>query len=299
MTENAQQAAPGEDGARLRAHAKTARRGERPALRPLWRDHLRIGLGPASIAFAQYRRGLRAALAETAVIALPSPSGCTPWQAAVDALHEALPRLLRGRPNVTVVLSNHFVRYALLPWSAALKNDADWRALARHRFSSVHGAAAETWIIRLAGTHRQGPRIASAMDRALLLALEEKIGAHGSLVSVQPCLAAVYNRLQPIMGHESCWLVIEEPGRLTLSLFDRGAWHALRTRRRDESSRSTLQDILDRESALLALKEPCTRVALCSHAPRDDDMRGPYEIRDLTFSGNSAVRERELALALE
>lgn len=268
--------------------------------RLLWRDHLRIGLGPGWLAYARFRRGLRTYLAETGVIEFAPSGEVAPWQAAVDALGEALLSWPDGHPDVTVVLSNHFVRYALLPWNAALRREAEWLALARHRLSSVHGAAAENWVIRFAGTQREGPRIAGAMDNDLLRALEDKVRIRGKLVSVQPQLSVAYNRVLPSLGEDSCWLVIDEPGRLTIALLDGGLWRAVRTRRRDESARTALQDILDREGTLLGLAEPCTRVVLCTHAPREEDTRrGRYEVHDLTFNPGAATGERKAAMVLE
>jgi len=274
------------------------RRPEKRALPVLWRDHLRIGLGSKWLALAGYRRGLRPALAHKEIIAVDSADGPVSWQATVAALPAALALIGRRRVDVTVVLSNHFVRYALLPWNAALKTDAEWLALARHRFSSVHGPAAEEWIIRISETGRGRPRIASAIDRALLTALEEQLCGPASLVSVQPYLMAAFNRVRPLIGEASCWLVVEEPGRLTLALIRSGVWRAIRIRRKDDLWRMALPEILQRENALLTLEEPCTQVVVCTHVPVDNGMHGAYEVRDLTLAPGAAASERELAMAI-
>ena len=88
------------------------------------------------------------------------------WRAALDAL----PGVLSSFKNyeVSIVLADHFVRYALLPWNAALKNDEQWLALARHRLGAVHGTAAADWEIKLTETAPTGPRLACAVDRALV-----------------------------------------------------------------------------------------------------------------------------------
>jgi hypothetical protein len=273
---------------------------QRPALRLLWRDHLRIGMGPKWLAVAGYRRGLRPVLAHKEIIAVDHADNSAPlWQAAVDALPAALAVTGRRGVDVTVVLSNHFVRYALLPWNTELKTETEWLALAYHRFSSIHGAAAEDWVIRIAKTAREGPRIASAIDRALLTALEERISRPASLVSVQPYLMTAFNRMQSMTGNTSCWLVVEEPGRLTLALIQHGVWKAIRSRRKDELCRMTLHEFIERESALLALDEPCTQVVVLTHVPIDTEVRGAYELRDLTLAPGAAGGNRELAMALE
>lgn len=275
------------------------RSSDRPALRILWRDQLRIGFGPSSIALTGYRRGVRPRRSCQAVMPLEPSRADPPWRAAAQALPRLLDESGARRPNVTIVLSNQFVRYALLPWNAAIKRNAEWMALARHRFSAIYGSAADTWVIRVSGAGSEAPRIASAIDDELLSALDEAVSSRATLVSVQPCLLATYNRLQPLIGQESCWLAVEEQERLTLSLLERGAWRAIRSRRRPRTSRATLAEILDRESALLTLDQPCTRVALCTDAPRVEDPRGNYEVVDLTFTGRAVPAERALAMAAE
>ena len=118
-----------------------------------------------------------------------------------------------------------------------------------------------------------------------------------ALTSVQLYLTAAYNRLQQTILKERCWFVLEEPGRLTLAFIDHGVWKAIKTRRRDIPSSMTLPDILDRETALLALEEPCPRVVLCSHtAPGEADSRAPYRIE---YHTGVDYADRQLAMIVE
>src|SRR5207248_109601 len=130
-------------------------------------------------------------------------------------------------PEVSIVLADQFVHYALLPRNEALKNDEQWLALARHRFNGIYGAVAAGWDVKITDTSPAGPRLACALERELLEELAAKVSAGGAaLVSVQPFLVAAFNRInektRKIMGEGTCWLVVEEPGRLTLALLLRG-----------------------------------------------------------------------------
>ncbi|MGE5639338.1 MAG: hypothetical protein ACM30H_04530 [Clostridia bacterium] len=187
------------------------------------------------------------------------------WRAAVDALPGVIAGMDSGEINI--VLADQFVRYALLPWSDTLKTHAQWMALARHRFCAIHGPLANEWEIKFAETAPAGPRLACAVDAPLVDALAEKFSGTGvQLVSVLPFLVAAFNRVRHMTGG-SCWLIIEEPGRLTLALFLRGVWVAIRSRRADEHWRESLPEMIARESALLGLDEPCTRVIVCAQGP--------------------------------
>jgi hypothetical protein len=171
------------------------------------------------------------------------------WRAAL----EALPAALGARPprRLTVILSHHFVRYALLPWNPALKSQDAWRAYAEHRLAAIYGAPAAPWALRVAVTAPRGARIACAAEQALLDALRAALGAR--LASVQPHLMHAFNRERRGLRRASRWLVVEEAGRLALALIERGAWRALRCRRVDADWRAALPALIEREAALLGL----------------------------------------------
>ena len=196
--------------------------------------------------------------------------------------------------QLSIVLADSFVKYMLLPWNAALKNDDQWLALARHRLSTVYGAQAAEWEVKLTATAPQGARLACAIERKLIEALAEKsVAANVDLVSVQPFLVAAFNRIndaiRDLRRAGSCWLVVEEPGRLTLAYLQHGAWIAVRSRRVDERWRVVLPEIIERESACLALPETCTRVVVCAQEAFDTGMHEAFRL--------DAVSYKELALA--
>ena len=264
---------------------------------PLFRERLRIGLGSNWLTVAGYRRSARSKPIRREVIPFEPSSTSAPWQAAVDALPAALAKA--GKAEVTMVLSNHFVRYSLLPYTAHVKARDEWMSLARHRLTAAHGASVDEWAIRVSETAARGPRIAAAVDKALLAALSQRVGASGAiLVSVQPYLMAAFNRIRHIIGNESSWLVVEEPGRLTLAFIERGLWSAIRTRRKDDGWREALPEILERESALLALSEPCTQAVIHTHVPFESSTLGTLRLRDVTLAAGATPADRQLAMAL-
>ena len=251
----------------------------------LWRNHLRVSL-------CADRLELRANRGRTSTVPVQVAPNDPEWRAAVDAL----PAVLANHRNheVSVVLADQFVRYALLPWNAALKSEEQWLALARHRLGAVHGAAAADWDLKLTETAPQGPRLACAVDRALVGALAAAAAAASvRLASVQPFLVAAFNRLQGgilgTLGAAACWLLIEEPGRLTLCFIQRGTWLAIRSRRTGHGWREMLPDIIERESAFLALPERCTHVVVCAQGEFDTGQHEAWHTNAVSYS--------ELALA--
>jgi hypothetical protein len=241
----------------------------------LWRKkHLRIGLGAKRLMVSGGK-----------AVELQASDD---WRAAVAAL----PEILKSHRNseARVVLADQFVRYALLPWNEAVKSREQWLALARHRFGALHGAIAAEWDVKVTETSPLGARLACAVDRELIEQLATCFVAAGvQLVAVQPFLVAAFNRIRQTVGNGSCWIVVEEPGRLTLALIQRGAWVAIRSRRSDARWMSLLPEILERESAFLGLDQPCTRLIVCAQGEFDPQMHDAWRTDALSY--------RDLALA--
>ena len=242
----------------------------------LRRKHLRIGLGAK-----------RVMVSGSKAIELANSDD---WRAGVAALPEILKN--HKAREASVVLADQFVRYALLPWNESVKTREQWLAIAKHRFSALHGAAAANWDVKVTETSPMGARLACAVDRDLIAEIAVKfVGAGVNLVSVQPFLVAAFNRIRQQVGNGSCWIVVEEPGRLTLALLQRGAWVAIRSRRSDARWHELLPELLERESAFLGLDEPCTRVFVCAQGEFDVEMHQAWRTHALSY--------RDLALAWE
>jgi hypothetical protein len=247
----------------------------------LWRNkQLRVGLAADRI----YLTGAKS-------VELAANDGG--WNASLAAL----PAVLADKKGeASVVLADQFVRYALLPWNEALKTSEQWSALATHRFNTLHGPRAAEWQITVADTAPMGPRLACAVDRALITQLADIfVKANLRLTSVQPFLVAAFNRIRKTVGNGSCWIVVEEPGRLTLALIQGGMWVAIRSRRADKGWRNVLPEILERESAFLGLSQPVTKVIVCAQGEVNtaqwSEMYDAWRAEALAY--------RELALAAD
>lgn len=174
-------------------------------------------------------------------IACDAAFGAQLWDGAVAAL--------RGiewpaRRRITVVLSNHFVRYAVVPWSAALADAAEEQAYVRHHFVRIHGERAKSWVLRWSGEGGDAPRLASAIDAALLDALKASFPARGKarLASVQPALMALANRARPAVPRSGAWLVHAERGRACVARYAEGAWRSV------QNAGGAWLDTLEREA---------------------------------------------------
>lgn len=198
---------------------------------PLFRDRLLIGLAPAEVSLARLRGLWRPRVVDKHSVACDPSVGDEAWQGAVAVLKNVD---LRERCDVTVIVSNHFVRFAIVPWNDALASPAEEEAYVRHYFAKVYGERAKTWSLRSSEAWSAAPpRLASAVDGALIEAIRVSFPPHGKLrlVSIQPYLMASINRFRREIPRGGAWLVLAEPGRACIALHVRGGWQSVQTTR--------------------------------------------------------------------
>ena len=159
-------------------------------------------------------------------IACDASFGAEPWHGAAAALRGVQ---WQERSRVTAVLSNHFVRYALVPWNTALADPAEEEAYVRHHFAKIHGERAKSWALRWSAEAADAPRLASAIDTGLVQGLKECFPAKGKarLVSIQPYLMAAANRAQAAVPASGAWLVFAERERSCVALHAGGRWRSV------------------------------------------------------------------------
>jgi hypothetical protein len=157
-------------------------------------------------------------------IACDPAYGSEPWQGALERLKQTD----LGSGRVTVELSSHFVRYALVPWSEALATPAEEEVYVRHHFAKIHGERAKGWTVRSTEAAPGEPRLASAVDAALIASLKEAFkGKKAKLVSIQPALMGRFNAWRREVPRSGAWLVLAEPERACIALHDARGWRAV------------------------------------------------------------------------
>ena len=181
-------------------------------------------------------------------------------------------RLLQGmdlpRARATVILSNHYVRYALVPWSDQLAGDAEEAAYVRHHFARIHGERTKAWSLRASPAPGGAPRLCSAIDTALLEELKSTFKAkRARLVSVQPALMAIFNRHRGAVPPAGAWLALAEPERACVALHSEGRWHSV------QSARGEWLDLLERERHRIGADVP-NLVLLHARHPLSADAPG-------------------------
>lgn len=214
---------------------------------PLWTERLEIALTPRRIAIARHQRMTDRVLASR-TFTCPELDEGPVWQAALDTLAQALHERAWQRAGAQLVLSNHFVRYQVLPRPRAVRAPAELGAYVKHRLAATFGEVAHTWAVR---TSRNGNDsiLVAAVDQALVDQLRDTLrAAEVRITSIQPFLMAAFNRVRNRFGRDALWYVLIEPGKSCLAAIRDGKWVEIETRRGDESL-SALPVLLEQTAA--------------------------------------------------
>jgi hypothetical protein len=163
------------------------------------------------------RKRLRADVDLRTIEAYDPLPGAASWAGAVQALERFLHGPQPRTGELGIVLSNHFVRYLVIPWSERIASAQESRKYAEAAFEDVFGEVSAGWEICTSPEGSGMPRLAAAVDRALL----ENIRAAAKrsrlrLKSVQPYLMAAYNRVVAPLGEKDFIFMLVEVDRVCI-----------------------------------------------------------------------------------
>jgi hypothetical protein len=212
--------------------------------------------------------------------------------AALDALGVLLAGSLPA--DLTVLLSNHFVQYLLLPWRAEVTQPAEFMAFAAICFDETFGSVPGGRAILHGRESAMSPRIAAAVEAGWLARLRAEVAASAlRLVSVQPYLSAVFDRLPRRLERRDFIFVVAEPTRACLLVAGGGRWRTVRNTAVDASPES-LSGLIAREARLAGLADEGLPPILL-HAPGRPGLRLPpcegEAPRSVSLSGEEAGGE--------
>jgi hypothetical protein len=220
-----------------------------------WPERLVIGLAPGRVDLLRLGRWPGRRVVDLTSLACTPAPGEAPWAAALRTLDAALqstsqlepsasdgdmPAAMSAGASVTVVQSNHFMRYLVLPWQPALTRSSELATLARLRFEQIHGAVVADWTVQLADDGYGAPLLACAVDTGLVSGVHNLLERNGlKLTSMQGLLMAAFNQHRQVLAQaataasaaQPAALALIEPGRLCLTLMAREQWLSVSTRR--------------------------------------------------------------------
>ncbi|HEX4944873.1 MAG TPA: hypothetical protein VFV55_11010 [Usitatibacteraceae bacterium] len=191
-----------------------------------WRDELHIAIRPTELVRVRRTFGARGVRAEHATSPVEPAADNRAWRSAIDVLAQGVAQLAERPASVRIVLSNHFVRYAIAPWRDDMRSPAEREGFIRHCFRENYGDAAEGWVIRENPEPYGRASLACAVDRELVDAVRDVFrGTRLSLAAIQPLFMAAFNKYRKALGSTGCFLVYEK-GRLCGATYADGEWRS-------------------------------------------------------------------------
>ena len=238
---------------------------------PSWRDEVRIALRPDRVALARVSRRWRPQVSAKHVVQC-SADGTAPWKPCLEALREALQQPFARDADAHLVISNHFVRYALVPWSEHLASDEEKRAWVRHHFAEIYGEPEAALEYRWSEEGPDAACVASAVDAEFIGGIRAAFEpASLRLRSVQPYLMAAFNRWQRRVEGDPVWIVLPETGRVCIASLANGRWRTIASRNIGPDWQAELPLALERELLLAdGAAAPATAWAYAPEAPKLD-----------------------------
>jgi hypothetical protein len=235
-----------------------------------WRDRYTAVLSPDRVALVRRRRGFGH---QPEMHSQAECSSNTP-QAAVDALNTLLAAPAIKGGDLTLVVSSHFVRYLLVPHQAQIGKPSELAAFAGICFDETFGNDSGGREIVVGRERAPSARIAAGLDTSFLHALRTAVAASRlRLVSVQPYLATLFNRLRPSLARRDFVFLVAEPTRSCLLVATGGCWRSLRNTGAAATPQE-LANLVEREAQLAGLGES-DMPPVFVHAPGQDDLELP------------------------
>jgi hypothetical protein len=235
----------------------------------LWPDRLLVSLEPHALAALRLSGGPRPKVLERRRVEADPAYGAEPWHGVLDALKREAQAWGAARLRVEVVLSNHFVRYALVTRQGAAASRDEELALARFQFAKIHGERAKSWEVRVS-RESGAAQLACAVDAALLAELKACFASgKARLASVQPLLMSAFNRWRRRIPKEGAWLALGEPDRVCLALVAADGWRALHNSRGHAAAAQDWSELIERECRRSS-GEALPRLVLMRPAARPD-----------------------------
>jgi hypothetical protein len=176
------------------------------------------------------------------------------WQPALSHLQGRIAQAEWKNIGTHIVISNHFVRYASIPWNAELSNRAEQLAYLKHSFVKRYGDAAKLWDLRMTTPDFQQTTLASGISDLFLLQLQACCSDAGlKMLTIQPHLMFALNQSRAELSERSVCFVMVEHGRICVAMIHHGILQSVTDYATELNIARQVEAVIKRESIMLGL----------------------------------------------
>ena len=191
---------------------------------PLWRDEVGAYLSPHRLCLVRMKRGTKPTPLAEHEQRLEAAKG-DGWAGALDAFANLLTQEPWAGVRTRVVLADHWARYSIVPWVAALNSTSERLAHGRQLLTSLYGEAVAAWDVRISDAPPEAPRVMCAVPGELIAGIRAACAARdNALISLQPQLIATYEAWRHTLPQTNAWFVSIEQGSLAAARLGRFGW---------------------------------------------------------------------------
>lgn len=216
---------------------------------PSWRKRLCVVLCPDQVIILGLGRGLRPRVILQTILPCAQVADAPGWQPALDVFEHWLGSHEMDSAAVTVILSGHFVRYALMPYSAEVTSRAEERALAQILFEGIYGERARQWTLEIGQSGYGETRLIAAADTLLLERITATLAPTTlKLRAIAPYFVQAFNCFRAQIQAADGLFAVVESDRLTGVTFRGGQLVGVRHVPLSDETDEQLSRLLHREA---------------------------------------------------
>ena len=191
---------------------------------PLWRDEVGAYLSPHRLCLVRMKRGAKPTHVAEHELRFEGARNDS-WTAPLEAFAAMLAHPPWAGTRTRVVIADHWARYAIVPWAAALNSAQERLAHGRQLLTGLYGEAVAGWDLRISEAPPQATRVVCAVPGELIAGVRAACAAHGStLLSLQPQLVAAYDAWRQCLPQSNAWFVTIEQGSLAAARLGPTGW---------------------------------------------------------------------------
>jgi len=241
----------------------------------LWRDQIDVFFAPGQINLVRSKRGLKPVkLPVITELISDHRDDNQVWSPPMKTLEGLLTEA--NGAGLAVTLSNHFIRYIVLPPQAEITSPEEVMAYADFRMREIYGTRVDHWALSISTWSPVFGAICAAISQEFLQQMQEmSVRQQVKFIGIEPYLTAVLDRCAQLLNCNKSFVALVERGRICVALLENGVWRNVRNQRVLHDTRDELWAVLDQETVLSGQKEANEEVLL--FAPEHPELTLPAE----------------------
>ncbi len=246
----------------------------------LWRDQIQIFFAPGRVDMVRTFRGMKVRQSPRISKVYGDQQAAGMWKSSLQQLEQMIEEenassALKGA-ELRITLSNHFIRYVVVPPQQEITDPAELLAYANFRMREVYGERIDDWVMSISDWDPYRGTVCAAIARDLYHELEVlALRRSTKLKQIEPYLTAAFDQWCEAFNDKRFWFVVIEPGRLCMISFANGEWQGIRNQRIVHSVETELLAALEQEIINSGYREPIEQAYL--FAPEHSDLDLPAD----------------------